>query len=341
MPMLSAITQWAHSLFAHLRRTNDAIHAAHDLDSDADAEESEPETEFPELDHEALEFEPLSVLGAMVPAIKDWGVWAGARSLANPRRDVAFAKSIGITTIHIIVNDHSKRRAHTDFTIRDRAKIIRLANLCHANGLAVVLMSWLQPHKTTIEQAAGILIPLMGDCRARMLCFDLEEPFTCSDPCPVWGRDPYEQAGALIGKLFGGIVPLACTGIRYAPVRKLGPVMEHCAKKYVQSYSTNTSGASPITCATKGYRRWSRNFGPGVVSALAAYRQTGIKKNARSDFTVREALFAAFGGAARHGDEVALWVLDTIRFSPEIAHAIADASGRGPVISDHVTKDVT
>jgi len=33
-------------------------------------------------------------------------------------------------------NDHSKRRAHTAFTIRDRAKIIRLANLCHANGLA-------------------------------------------------------------------------------------------------------------------------------------------------------------------------------------------------------------
>ena len=326
MPVFSSILESAEDLFERFRVMNDQAHAAHDLDADADAEGEELNTGLVELEHEVLEFESLSVRGALVPGIKDWGVWAGARSLANPRRDVAFMRSIGVTTCHIILNDLSGKRAPCPYTIRNRARIVALANLCHANGIEVVLMSWILPHKAHIEAAFETLEPLMRDCKARMLCWDLEEPWTLGEACPVWGRRPHKKAGALIGELFK-FVPMGMTGIRYAPVAKLRPVAVHCLKKYVQSYSTSSSGASPLTVVDKGMRKWTKDYGSGVVSALAGYRQKGIKKDKRRVYTVREALLATFAAAAKHGDEVCIWVLDTIRFSPEIAHAFADASG--------------
>ena len=214
MPVFKHILETAEDLFGRFAVMNDQAHAFRDTDAFADGEEEEADPGLVELDHEVLTFEPLAVRGAMVPGIKDWGVWAGARSLANPRRDVAFMKSIGATTCHIIVNDLSAARAPGPFTIRDRTKILRLANLCHANGIAVVLMSWLQPHKQHIEEAFDILQPLMRDTRSRMLVWDLEEPWTLSDPCPVWGRKPHKQAGALVGQLF-----------KFIPTRPWGPYL--------------------------------------------------------------------------------------------------------------------
>lgn len=301
-----------------LGRHHDRAHTlvSDDDDDDLDLHEA---PDAPDVEIEPIVVTPLE----STRLIETVGAWCGSSSLRNPKRDVAFAKSVGINQLHIIVNDFSARRTRSRFTVRNREQLIRLANECHKAEIEVCIMSWLQPYEAHIREAAEILIPLTDEMGSTLLVWDLEEPWNLSK-----NGMGYRKAGALVGELFAG-VRMGITGIRYAPTSKLRPVAEHCEIKIPQAYSTSTSKASPHTVAHKGHKKWSKDYGPKVVPGLAAYRQRGIRVGVkRKLLSQSEAIHAAAAGAAKLGTWVVYWGLNSIRKSPEIAKAIAEVCGR-------------
>ncbi len=250
------------------------------------------------------------------PALRHRRAWCGLSSLAHPARDVEFAKSIGLTGLDIIVNDHSAAREPRRFDARPTQKIVTLATMARGAGLDVHLMSWIMPHKRYIKEAADVLPELMAKTGARSLVWDAEEPWTLARE-----RLRYSEAGALVGELFAvREFEMGATGIRYAPTAKLAPLVAVCDYMVPQCYSTRTSKADPSTVVSKGVATWRKKFGDGprMVPGLAAYRQSGIKGH-----SIRSAMQAAIDNAGGHSDTAIWWGINSLRKSPKTAAVVA------------------
>ena len=256
---------------------------------------------------------------AQGPALRHRRAWCGLSSLANPARDVAFAKSIGLTGLDIIANDHSAAREPRRFDIRPTQQIVTLATMARDAGLDVHLMSWIMPHRSYLIEAAEQLPDLVEKTGALSVCFDAEEPWTLAKK-----RLNYLEAGQLVDALFRDRnFELGVTGIRYAATHKLAPLIAVCDYVVPQAYSTSTSKASPSTVVSKGVATWRKKFGngPRMVAGLAAYRQSGIKGH-----TTRSAMQAAIDDAEQHTDEVVYWSLNSLRKSPAAAAVVRSMS---------------
>jgi len=243
--------------------------------------------------------------------------WAGASSMTSAqtaREHVAFAKSIGLKRLDVIVNDHAAWRDPSDFTTYDVGKIETLANAVTAAGMELHLMSWLMPHMRYVDGAARILIPLISRTGALSVVWDCEEPWTQARQALG-----YETAAGRVAAAFAG-VRQGVTGIGYAPTNKLGPICERADYLVPQCYSTSTSGLDPATVVPKFASRWRAVFpGKPLAIGLAAYRQTGI-----SGYTAESALRAAYGGAvADLSARVAIyWSLRQIRSSTAVTKTL-------------------
>jgi len=269
-----------------------------------------------DLDAELADATP----GAQGPALRHRRAWCGLSSLANPARDVAFAKSIGLTGLDIIVNDHSAAREPRRFDARPTQQIVTLATMARDAGLDVHLMSWIMPHTRYIKEAADVLPELMAKTGARSLVWDAEEPWTLARK-----RLRYSEAGALVGELFAvREFEMGATGIRYAPTAKLAPLVAVCDYMVPQCYSTRTSKADPSTVVSRGLVTWRKKFGDGprFVPGLAAYRQSGIDGH-----SIRSAMQAAIDNAGEHSDTAIWWGLNSLRKSPKTAAVVASLAG--------------
>jgi hypothetical protein len=284
------------------RTRAERAHASVGDDSDLDAElaDATPDTQGPALRHRRA--------------------WCGLSSLANPARDVEFAKSIGLTGLDIIANDHSAAREPRRFDTRPTQQIVTLATMARDAGLDVHLMSWIMPHKRYLKEAADVLPELMAKTGARSLVWDAEEPWTLAKK-----RMRYSEAGALVGELFADCeFEMGATGIRYAPTAKLAPLVAVCDYMVPQCYSTRTSKADPSTVVSRGLVTWRKKFGDGprFVPGLAAYRQSGIDGH-----SIRSAMQAAIDNAGEHSDTAIWWGLNSLRKSPGTAAVVASLAG--------------
>lgn len=266
------------------------------------------------------------------PRIRHRGAWAGSSSLSNPERDTDFAKRIGINRLDIIVNDHSALRKPTHFDLRSEDRIIRLAQHCHDRGIAVHLMTWTMPHPEYIKGMGRMLPDLAKEVRAVSVVLDGEEPQTQAVKANGrrYRRKDYDASAQLLElevmeRLHAHGIRMGLTGIRYAPVSPLAYLAAICDYWLSQAYATNTSGANPKTVCASAQRLWEGKFGkswrayhPGMEpdhpSAIAAYRQTGIKGH-----TVRQAMGAVVDGADDFSDTIVAWGLNSIRASPTVA----------------------
>lgn len=277
------------------------------------AETTDSHTEEPDIEEHEDDVPPEPEPEGPITTV---GAWAGSSSLSNPTRDVAAMVAAGVNRLDIIVNDHSVWRKPQAFTIRNRERLIRLADECHRNGIEVHLMSWLMPHEAYIRRAAEVLIPLMADMGAKSLVWDAEEPWTLAKT----GMG-YKEAAALVGKLFEGRdFEMGVTGIRYASKSKLGPLIAVSDYAVPQCYSTSSSKADPSTVVSKGVKQWRDRFGDKVriVPALASYRQTEIKGHSAAS-----AMQAAIDDAKAYGPTVIYWSASAIRKSNVITKAVA------------------
>ena len=252
------------------------------------------------------------------------GAWAGAASMASAsaiRRDIAFAKSIGLRRIDIIVNDHAAERLPAKFTSYDLDKVTALADAAGAAGLEVHLMSWLMPSTPYIDRAADILLPLVRRCRAKSIVWDCEEPWTLAR-----NQLPHAAAAEIVADRFVG-VPCGVTGIGYAPTEKLAPICAVAEYIVPQCYSTASSGLNPGTVVPKFAARWRKVFpGKPLAIGLAAYRQSGIP-----GYTPEAALRAASAGAEAdpQATTAIYWSLGQIRQSSIATRVLRDLTRRG------------
>lgn len=236
--------------------------------------------------------------------------WCGASSMASlqqAKKDVAFAKSIGLGRLDVIVNDHAKWSDPTPFDTYSVSKIEMLADEVRTAGLELHFMSWIMPHAAYIGRAAEILVPLVERTDARSIVLDAEEPYTLAK-----NALPYDVAAARIAEAFAS-VPFGVTGIGYGSKEKLGPLCSRAALLYPQCYSTSTSKMNPGTVVPKLATRWRAVFpGKPLAIGLAAYRQTGIP-----GYTAESAIRTAFAGAeADPSARVAVyWSLGQIKAS--------------------------
>lgn len=239
-------------------------------------------------------FEPAPSPGEVEPedtlGLDTVGAWAGLSfmdSVQDSKNAVAFAKSIGLKRLDVIVNDHAGWEKPTPFDTYSLLKIERFAEAVTAAGLELHFMSWIMPHAAYIGRAADILIPLVQRTGAKSIVLDAEEPWTQAKQALA-----YEDAAGRIASSFAGI-QLGCTGIGYTPKSKLGPLCARVDMLYPQCYSTSTSGLDPATAVPKLAARWRTVFpGKPLAIGLAAYRQSGIP-----GYSAESALRAAYGGA--------------------------------------------
>lgn len=264
---------------------------------------------------------PLRMARALLPSnqprrgIRTVGAWCGSSALRDPKGAVKFAAAHGIDRLDVIVNDHSKDRAPTRFSLRDTDRIRNLADVAHAAGLEVHLMSWVMPHADFIHSAADKLLPLAEATGASSIQWDAEEPWTLAKH-----RLGYPQAAKLIDKRFRGGPPMGVTGIGYASREKLTPLAAICDYAVPQCYSTHTSGLNPKNVGRKFTERWERVYRVPVVCGLAAYRQHGIP-----GYKKQTAMEAAIRSVPPHIHTVIYWSLPSLQRDPELARVVACA----------------
>ncbi len=257
--------------------------------------------------------------------IKVVGAWCGSSSLALPERDVDFSVRCGINRLDVIVNDHSRFRKATNFTLRDRKKIEKLCELARNAGIEVHLMSWIMPHRKYLEQAAMALVPLCADVGAGSLQWDAEEPWM-----KAYKPMDYNDAGRLVGDLFKDLpCPMGVNGIGYASKQKLRPLTNLSTYVVPQCYSTRSTAEkwklTPEKTVPKLYGRWLRMFpNAKFVIGLAAYRQSGIPGH-----TPTSAMEMALNRVREIGsvDTVLYWSLYAIRQNKAVAKVISGIRG--------------
>lgn len=262
------------------------------------------------------------------------GMWVGNATLAskNYKDHVKFAVDHGINRFDLVVNDHSKARGPREFDIRDRDRIMRVVDECHKKDVQVALLSWIMPHEKYLRQMGEILVPLAKQIECVDCGLDAEEPWMLAQ-----GGLSYAEAGALAGEVLSELhCPVSVTGIAYASVRKMKPLMDEAAIARVQSYPTRSSKRDPVTSAAKDFKRYTKYFAKDrpagapplqVEVALPCYRQTNMKVRRgnklvpiSAEASLRTAATAALKLRQR---QVVYWWLPALMANKTVARTIA------------------
>lgn len=244
--------------------------------------------------------------------LRSVGAWCGhssIRSVESRKRDVALAAAIGLTDLHVMVNDHSRMRApiRNRFTTYSPAAIIEFCTLARAAGIRVHLTSWVMPHESYLRWMHIVLAPLLA-CQATSLVLDAEEPWTLATS--RWAR-AVDVAAELLGDHLE--VPVRVTGIGYAP-ECVGELARALDGGIPQAYSTSTSKVEPHRCAPL-VQRWRNKLHVQVdTCGLAAYRTTPAD--------MAWALWSVRNAGVEH---VIYWSLGHMRRSRAIRGAVANA----------------
>lgn len=183
----------------------------------------------------------------------------------NPTKaDVDFALALGIRRLDFMVNDLSKERGPTKF----RMAVPTWAEYAAGKGIEVHLTSWIMPHVEFAIAAGDELQHIAGVVGARGVVLDAEEPWTLAtgDVDREGAAAAFEEA--MMGCRFG------VTGIGYASVVKLGPLLARADYGVPQAYVTGTSGLRAVGPVLE---HWKKAFGRPVVPGLAAYRTTAAQ----------------------------------------------------------------
>jgi hypothetical protein len=253
-----------------------------------------------------------------VSGLRTVGAWCRPASLSTPDEIIGFAKQTKIDRLDVVVNDHSRWRAPTEFDTFALPKIEKFCMRARDRGLQVHLMSWIMPHAAYIERAAYVLVPLCRRIGAASLQWDAEEPWTKAKS-PL----PYETAAKCIRSAFSGLgCPMGANAIGATPIPKFAPLAAICDYVVPQVYATKTSGLAPNTAPARFHQRFKAAFGRPIVLGLAAYGQRGIP-----GYTPAAAITAALDATIALGevDTVVYWSIEAIRRSPAVAAAIAGA----------------
>jgi hypothetical protein len=251
--------------------------------------------------------------------IRNVGAWCGSSALLKPDTTIAFAKSVKLTRLDVIVNDHAAAREEIRFDTYDKKRVIALCTKAKVAGLDVHLMSWIMPHESYIIESARQLIPLFQECQASSIQWDAEEPWTLA-------RRPmnYTQAASLVREKFKDIT-LGVNGIGYTPVEKFGPLAAVCDTVLPQCYATSTSGVRPEDVVPRFTQRWEKVFRKKPTEiGLAAYRQTGIHNH-----TIESAMKTVLASAqALSIHTVIYWSLGHIQKSLRVQNVIKSILSR-------------
>lgn len=282
---------------------------------DPDADEVEIDdhpTPDPEVDDE---LEPAYQLRSV-------GAWCGWGSFVNDeavRRDIAFAKALGLGRLDVIVNDHSAKRQPMPFGTYNKSRIALFCKRAVDEGLHVHLMTWCMPHREYLKGLGTQMIDLVGQCGARSVMFDAEEPWT-NAARPL----PWEEAGALAAEVMQA-VPFGVTGIGYASSKKLGPLVRRSKYMVPQCYSTAGNTLDPATASPRLSAGWKSKFGDReLVVGLAGYRQEG-----RPGYTKERFMTTAFNAAlSAMPTDIVYWSLRQIRASRTTANIIRGLAQR-------------
>ncbi len=270
------------------------------------------------------------------PRIRHCSAWCGWSSMATDaaiKRDIALARSLGLTRLDVIVNDHSAARRDRPFDTYTRTRIYALCKAAREAGLEVVLLSWLMPFKDYIVRAGGELNVIAATTAARSVCFDVEEPYT-----KAVGPMPYEAAAQLVEDQMLEL-PWGVTAIGYANAAKLEPLVRRASFVIPQCYATrDTPTLPPERVASTLVTHWKKIF-PSIVRpstgtkttihvGLAAYHQEGIKGH-----TIDQARRAAFLDAERtRAVDVVWWSLAAIRGDKRVQAAVKGLTARARAV---------
>jgi hypothetical protein len=233
------------------------------------------------------------------------GVWCRRPGF----EDIELAASLGFTRLDVMVNEMSKARGFSSFVMDWDADAYRnVVAKAHMEGIREVhFTAWAMPHETYMAFAGDTLQQLCIDTGADGIVLDAEEPWTLAD------RPSYGKAAEMFYRQAKGC-RTGITGIGYANLDKLRPLMEQADYGIPQCYSTNTSKVPPEHLG-KLVEHW-RKFGKPLVPGLAAYRQSSIKGH-----TTKTAMRAARAELSEF-DTVIYWSLRQIKGSALIRETL-------------------
>lgn len=221
------------------------------------------------------------------------GAWSGLGSYINDsamRRDIKFAKSIGLGRVDVILNDFASKRSAQKFETYNEARILDYCKRLRDEGFHVHLMSWWMPHRDFIERGSEKLVELVQKSDASSVMLDVEEPWLHAN-----GAMGFDAASDLTSKLLAPI-QWGITGIGYASVSGLGPLARVCDYIVPQCYATSNNTLNPSTMCQVIVKRWRTKMQiperVRLVMGLAGYRQAG-----RAGYTKDRLMTEAWNGA--------------------------------------------
>jgi hypothetical protein len=195
--------------------------------------------------------------------------WVPYADSLTPSKTIAEMQAARIGTAVLMVNDFSSARGPTPFRTFDVAKLVAMADACHAAGIAVWLCSWLMPHTAFVSGAITQLSALRDATRAEMIVWDAEAPYT-----EATGSFNYDAAVRSLSAAFGS-ASMAVTAIASAPL-EIKSLVAACSVRMPQCYATTDSQATPPKVVPFGLRCWTDRYGTfdgRWVVGLAAYDQ--------------------------------------------------------------------
>lgn len=255
-------------------------------------------------------------------SLRSVGAWVGWGSMVSfdaMKRDIKFAKDLGLGRLDVIVNDHSGSRAERDFGTYHKDRITSFCQMAKQDGFRVHLMSWWMPHARYIREAGKQLVDLAGASSALSIQLDAEEPWTQARKPMNW-----EDAADLTAEVLSS-VSFGVTGIGYTPSIKVGPLVRRAQYMVPQCYSTSSNKLDPATASPRLCGRWRRLFGEReLVVGLAGYRQSG-----RQGYTKERFMDLAFHAAeSTQPTDIVYWSLRHIRGTRSTAKIIGRLAKR-------------
>lgn len=247
-----------------------------------------------------------------------WAGWATMVSDAAIRRDLKVAKSVGLSRLDVIVNDHSKSKRPRDYDTYPASRVRALIKAATDAGLETHVTSWVMPHEAYLQRMGLEMRELHEATPYASLVLDAEEPWTLATSPMPWVAAA-DLTASVLGDLRWGV-----TGIGYASRTKLGPLVKRGAFMLPQCYATRDTKLRPAEIAPKLCARWHEMFGDvELVVGLAAYNQSGI-----AGHTIESAMRAAFQGAQQQSPSAASWwSLSAIRNSTSVQKAVKSITG--------------
>lgn len=231
----------------------------------------------------------------------EYEAWCGS---APPESELKLAKRIGLTGLHVMVNDHSKSRDPRAFSMAPRSRLVETAKRIHGHGLAVHFTTWCMPHAPYLAGLMAQMQDIAWQVGAATIMLDAEEPW-------INARRPmkYAEAAAMLAE--GMLMPWGVTGIGWTSIPKVGPLAAAANYAIPQVYCTAKNTLNPRTAPGGFERRYYDKLGAYHVDmGLAGYSQQG-----RSGWTKEAFMRAAF--EASHGtgaERIVYWALRWLRY---------------------------